>query len=787
MEPIATAIANRDIRTILTTLFEASDVVGAPPRLRAGYRRETEYWDFKRGLPGDRAQNDGAWARVAADILAFHNAKGGVIFFGIADRSYEFVGTRDFTDAKQFNDKVRRYVGDKFWIDFSREFIQPDQRYLGVAVVGPHGLDPVRVRDSAPLDEGGKRLFTVGDLCVRVGDETRIYRREEAETFLARERLPASNPRFLVHDADYRILRPDWDRFIDRAEACAQVMDGLKNDRTYVTTLTGIGGIGKTALACWAALQAYKAGGFEHIVSVSAKDRELTYSGIRPVRSTLTSFDDLLNQILEVLGFSEYVAEDVTKREQTVRELLAGLPVLLFVDNLETVKDQRVVRFLETLPKPIKAITTSRTAVVRTAAFPVPVGPMTIDESILLLDHHSRRQARGLHEASRAEKQRMVEACSRVPLAIEWFVAQSRNQHQAMELVNALSLSDKRDAELLEFCFRRVHSTLTGPARGVLAALALDEKPAVIEALGAAGGMPVDVVDEALEELEACGLVERVWDSKMQDFAFRTLDLTRRFAYRDLGQQAGLEEKMQRRLADWYEGQDVAADTRAAVVSARRGDRDPDAALVDAAIALRREGKTDEAEKFFAQAIGRNPRSWRAYREYGELLRDRGSVAAAIEQYKEACRCSPKRGPDRALIFREYGMLLRRSGQADAAERAAEALEVARKETPNDPLVLHALGQSYVRLGHYARAQPILEVLVRTGNAETRARSYDLLRECYEQQGETLKLAELRKTRAADTAAAAATVTSKRTIEGSSRPMSHKARGRRFGRRRRKR
>src|SRR5262245_6607063 len=113
------------------------------------------------------------------------------------------------------------------------------------------------------------------------------------------------------------------------------------------TSLTGIGGAGKTALASWGVLEAYTAGMFEYIVSVSAKDRELAASGIQPIAPSLTSFDSLLDEILEVTGFSEYKSAYENDKVKHVREIITGERCLLFVDNLETVDDTRILEFLE--------------------------------------------------------------------------------------------------------------------------------------------------------------------------------------------------------------------------------------------------------------------------------------------------------------------------------------------------------------------------------------------------------------------------------------------------------
>ena len=385
MQEIEQMIQKRDVAGIVNRLFVLEK--SSSPRLRDGFRRESELWDFKRGLPSLRAEHEIVWADIAADIAAFHNKKGGVVLFGVEDATLSFVGTRDAVDAKRFNEKVRKYLGDTVWVEFSREFIQIDQRFLGVAVVPPRELAPLRMRCDAPAKSDGSRTFESGDLCVRDGDSTRVYRGIAADEFLAKNRLPSSDAKFLVNDSRAKILRPDWTHFVVRDELCPRVLSGLSDDRTYVTTLNGLGGIGKTALATWAVIEAYRRSQFEFIVSVSAKDRELTLQGLKPVEATLSTYDDLLNEILSVLGFSDMLGAALEAREEAARELIAGTSLLLFVDNLETVDDRRVIEFLERLPKPVKAITTSRSASVRTAAFPISVGPLSDTEATKFFDH----------------------------------------------------------------------------------------------------------------------------------------------------------------------------------------------------------------------------------------------------------------------------------------------------------------------------------------------------------------------------------------------------------------
>jgi predicted HTH transcriptional regulator len=175
MEPLQQAIKDRDLKRILEVVFTR----GAP-ELRPGYYHEGQWWDYKEQVPSLSKGSEVEWAKVAADVLAFHNQEGGVIFFGIRNSDFRFVGTSTRVDTKLFNDKIRRYCGDKFWVSYSREFIGKDQKYLGIAVVPPKSYAHQRVQRDGPVLEG-KPVFKSGDLCVRLGDETRIFRGSEAD------------------------------------------------------------------------------------------------------------------------------------------------------------------------------------------------------------------------------------------------------------------------------------------------------------------------------------------------------------------------------------------------------------------------------------------------------------------------------------------------------------------------------------------------------------------------------------------------------------------------------
>jgi tetratricopeptide (TPR) repeat protein len=741
---IKALILGRDTKGIRDLFFKPGS-----PELQAGFFREDQWWDYKEDCPESGKATDLEWARIAADVAAFHNQEGGILFFGIRNRDFRFMGARPRLDTKLFNDKIRKYVGDRFWVSFSREFIQSDQTYLGVAVVPPRSVTQVRMLRDGPMLEG-KPIFQAGDLCVRVGDETKTFRGSEAIRFAATRGLGVSAATFAVDEPNFKILRPDYKRFVRREALCETIDKAIRSDRTYVTSLTGIGGIGKTALACWMTLQSYEHKEFDFIVSVSARDRALTGTGIIPVSPTFSSLADLLRLLCETTGFGE-IAEMESEDErlrQVKSDILSQFRGLLFVDNLETVDDPRILAFLEDLPIPTKAIVTSRKAKVRIANFPIEVGPFDKNEAIRFLEETARTVGKEfIVHMTGAEKEGLVNSCDRIPLVIEWLIGHSRDQGRAIKIAEGLEAHGKHGEELLEFSFRRVFDEMTGSQRLICQAVSLMNRPLPIEAIAVASNLPLHTASDVLEELQDYSLVERVYDSNYRDLVYTLLPVTSTFLYRELRKSPGLESEIRKRLGDWYQARDVAdAVQREQVQRVRRGEQNPELTLLQIARNYEASGDLDNAENFYKQALERNPRSWQCHRELAEFFRHRrDETSRCLTHYKQACEVAPKQGPARAKIFREYGIVLRSSGLASGPREAAEALEEALRQTPGDPVCRHALGDCYVKMMFYEKAIQVLEPLLGSPYQTTRVKTYPLLEVCYKGTDRTFELLTLKE------------------------------------------
>src|SRR5215211_3137696 len=98
-EEFARSIRQRDVAAIRQIMFGGASA----PRPRSGFRTETDLWDYKSSSPAIGRGTENVWASIAADVLAFHNNRGGVLLFGISD-DLRFVGARTRLDSKLFND-----------------------------------------------------------------------------------------------------------------------------------------------------------------------------------------------------------------------------------------------------------------------------------------------------------------------------------------------------------------------------------------------------------------------------------------------------------------------------------------------------------------------------------------------------------------------------------------------------------------------------------------------------------------------------------------------------------
>jgi len=740
-ETLAKAISNKKMDVILGLVFDSAN-----PKVNDGYKTETDLWDFKADCPRPGGANAIEWAEIAKDILAFCNNRGGVLFFGIQDSDFSFCGAHTVLDSKIVNDQVRKYLGDKIWVEFHRAFIQRDQRYLGIALIPPRKYAIERfLCDSPKID--GKHIFRAGDTAYRDGDSSKLVKASEINALAHKVGGQPVCGMFIVNQPFFRILAPDYVQFVERKIACEKIDIALRDPRSAVTSVAGIGGIGKTALATWAVLKAHQQNLFHFIVSITAKDRELTSAGIQGLTPSLTSFESLLDTVLEVLEFQSAKSLEITKKESAVKDLLKNSGGLLFVDNLETVDDDRIIAFLNDLPVGVKAIVTTRRSSVRVSVHPVEPGPMTDEEVGAFISTLAKLPGlEYVRSLAKAERERIGKACNYTPLAARWVISRSRSTAEALAAAESIVSSGRRGEELLEFCFRRVFDQMSGAEREVLKVLSVFQSPLSMEAIMIGSGLPTSRVLDSIEQFEEDGLVLRFFDADRSTYTYRLIPMGRSFVYSDLRKTPGHDDIIRKRMSEWFEATDISSPSERLIVrEMRNGKSATENGLLDLGIASEKRGDLDTAKRLYEDALARFPKSWKSARLLAEFFRHKdNNMGRALQLYEQAASHAPAKGPDRALIFREWGMLLRDSGEPGATDRAVSNFELALKETPNDPIAKHALGHMLFRKGQFRRVIELLEPLLEHGSLTTREKTRALLVEAYDRTGDIVKAAELR-------------------------------------------
>ena len=740
-EDIARAIRIRDVTKLVSIFFNQK---GA--EIKQGFKTETTLWDYKVDCPHIGKDHLNAWAHLAKDVLAFHNHRGGLIFFGYTD-DFRFVGATQRLDSKIVNEQLRRFIPDSIYVEFHRECIQPNQRYLGIAVISPSGGPVLKFIADAP-DQNGRLLFKRGWSALREGDQSKILEPSDAERLNRQAIRLVSGNKYYADEAFYRIPSADYVSFIEREKACADIEEALSDPRTAVAHVIGIGGVGKTALATWAAIRAYENRQFTFIASCTAKDRELNISGISPLTPEFTSFESILNAISDVLQYPEFKKLEIKDREAKIRELLKDSGGLLYVDNLETVDDSRIIHFLDTLPVGVRALVTSRRLTVRRSVFPITVGPMNPAETnAFVRSLKSLGPCAYVTELRNDQIEKIGTSCDHIPLAMRWVISKSESPADAVIEADAISSSGKRGEELLEFSFRRVFDKMSEKERKIVEVLSLFTQSQPTEVLLIGSGLQLLELQDALVILIDDAIVEKRFDSERNDDCYSLLPITRSFIYGEVGKIDGRESEIRTRLTNYFEARDVKnPDDRSVIREVRQNTVSGASSLVDLAISAKTRGDLNSADELFRQAITRDPRSWQAYRELAELNRHEFKrIGEALRLYEQAASVAPRSGLDRSRIFREWGILLRESGLPNATELSMQKLQIALASQPRDIITITALAQAYERQNAWLKIVEICAPFKKEVHGKSKAKMLPLLLKAYERTGDSLAAIEVRE------------------------------------------
>jgi tetratricopeptide (TPR) repeat protein len=313
---------------------------------------------------------------------------------------------------------------------------------------------------------------------------------------------------------------PSYARFVMRRAAFDAVLAGLRGNLS-ATSVVSLGGMGKTSLAravAGACLEGREdAPRFAAVAWASDQDR--------PGTTNLSTLLDLIARVLDHPGVAGMAHSD---KLAAVDQLLREQPMLIVVDNAETISDGALLEWLARLPAPSKALVTSRVVLPALAnACLVELEPMDLRESRELLAiwlEHSR--LRMLPDAL-DQLSPITLLAGGNPKAIELALGlvQRRSLGKVLEGLASASID-----ELFDALFARAWLLLDASARRVLLAMPLFPASAPAAALGFVADLPPGAVQRVADQLADLSLLDVARTDLLSPPRYAVHPLVRAFA-----------------------------------------------------------------------------------------------------------------------------------------------------------------------------------------------------------------------------------------------------------------
>jgi len=525
---------------------------------------------------------------------------------------------------------------------------------------------------------------------------------------------------------------PDFDEtgFLGRG-ALLKKLISLCRGPYPVISVFGDGGVGKTSLVLKAVYDLIDEPNcpFCAVVWTSAKAAQLTGTEIKRISGAIADSLGVLHDVAQKIG-----AENSTDPLEDILAYLRKFNVLLILDNLETVLDQRIRGFLEELggvPSGSKVLITSRYAI---GAYDYPLKLNSLDRSESVQFLRSLAKMRGVEQLTQMANKLLEPYCARLfdnPLWIKWFVSAVQAGTPPEKI---LSQSDL----ILDFCQSNVFEYLSEDAKTVIRAMLSTSEPlsaAELAYFTECGGIQLS---QALAQLMTTSMV--IMSSKPRGNSYESRYLLSDVARKYLAAHHPLSGDEQQRLAQLrnrlirakeeiaseslhheYSAHYIEKSTKSDVIVSRY--------LIDA-LRFTKAENYDQALVSVEKARELAPGYFEVFRIDAWIKNLQRDTPGARQAYEAAVEIEPRSSRLR-LFFGQF--LLRALNDADAA---LDQLKVAASIDSKSIEIQTEIARCYLNMSEFQKARAALnEVLNRTDASEwNRRKAFDTYLQAYERE-----------------------------------------------------
>ncbi|MBU3064753.1 alpha/beta fold hydrolase [Nocardia sp. NEAU-G5] len=334
--------------------------------------------------------------------------------------------------------------------------------------------------------------------------------------------------------------------FFNRERESSRALEGLSSSCSVVS-VSGLGGMGKTALAnriAWRLTKDRNAlgpPGFGAIVWC-----DLAAGGL-----TLDSFIDT---IADVIGYPYIRALSMPEKANRVVHHLNTEPCLVVIDNFDGGRDHSIRELVSRVDPSVSKILVTSRQVYSAEAWPVDVGGLDENASRRLIAEEGRRLGISTIPVSDSELiPHYLDATGGNPLAIRLTTGQMR---YGDDLAAATArLRSATEADLFDRIFDRTwHELLASNerARAIVIAVALHPAPVPLDALARAVDADADEIRREIRDIGEASLLEMARSGRPPVVRVRLHPLTRAYALRQVAKSPGYREEIEARLVTHY-------------------------------------------------------------------------------------------------------------------------------------------------------------------------------------------------------------------------------------------
>lgn len=500
--------------------------------------------------------------------------------------------------------------------------------------------------------------------------------------------------------------------FVGRTKEIQSIRKLIQSDQDRIITITGAGGVGKTAVALKVAYSFLPDPHnlFEAIIWFSAKTSKLTDEGIVPLAPDIRSDMQLIEDIIyivdkETLQKFKTAKVPLESYKTHLYNIFSSQKCLLIIDNLETIiRDDALISFIKDIPRPSQVMITSRKGLGEIERR-YPLTDMLEKDAIQLFRIVSKERNRV--DLLRLMDETISDLVKRVrcyPLLIKWSIG-----HVCLgkDIDLAFSKIFEGESEIAKFSFNDVFSLLSEYAKNILFSMIIyGDKPISRHVLMHLANLTDEQFEDAIKELVVASFVfpeiREIDLGVVTEYAM--LSLTRGFIETKLDEDEKIKEILSTR---YYHLSEQLQDFEKSKSSYSQslfslGIKTPEERVafnyIKAAKNFYYHGDMDNAEENYERAINIAPKFSYAIGEFSKFEFNRGHVHKAFELAKNAIQVNP----ENYHAWFNYGISLRKSHMLP---EAIEALQKAKELNPKHLPIFNELGRAHTMIGDYEKAQ----------------------------------------------------------------------------------